>query len=92
MVKTLGAARTRPQKRKSPQTMFGVGALSKWKSVLIIVVEASNLKELATLADRWNRPMALGDAGFARALGIRCIPSWIEIVESGKEGVIHESR
>lgn len=58
----------------------------------IFIVKATSLKNLEKLADRWGRPVSLADGAFARAFSIRCVPAWIQIDASGREGVVHEYR
>ena len=51
-----------------------------------------SLEILSVLADRWGRPVSLADDDFAKAFSVQCVPAWIEIDATGREGEVHEYR
>jgi hypothetical protein len=57
----------------------------------ILVVRASHLADLPEIARRLGRPVSLGTAEFAKALGIRCANTWLRISEKGEGSELHES-
>ncbi len=58
----------------------------------ILVVLARSFKDLPKIAENLGRPVSLGSAPFARALGVRCANTWLKISEKGDEVELHESR
>jgi hypothetical protein len=74
----LGRLRLPPEIEKSP-------------AAEILVVRASHLADLPEIARRLGRPVSLGTAEFAKALGIRCANTWLRISENGEGCELHES-
>lgn len=58
----------------------------------ILVVKAWSLKDLPEIARSLGRPVSLGTAEFAKALGVRCAGTWLKISEKGDAVELHESR
>ena len=57
----------------------------------ILVVRANHLSDLPEIARRLGRPVSLGTAEFAKALGVRCGNTWVKISEKGEGCELHES-
>lgn len=66
--------------------------LEKEKALEILVVRARSLSDLPRIARRLGRPVGLGTAELARALGVRCATTWARVTEKGDAIVLHESR
>lgn len=58
----------------------------------ILVLRAGSLGDLPGIATSLGRPVGLGTAEFAKALGVRCVNTWIKISEKGDALELHESR
>jgi len=57
----------------------------------ILIVRASHLADLPEIARRLGRPVSLGTAEFAKALGVRCANTWLRISEKGEGCELHEA-
>jgi hypothetical protein len=60
--------------------------------VEILVLRAGSLGDLPKIANALGRPIGLGTAEFAKALGVRCVNTWIKISEKGDAVDLHEVR
>jgi hypothetical protein len=58
----------------------------------ILLLQVRSLGDLPRIAARLGRPVGLGSAELARALGVRCANTWLEVSEKGDELEFHESR
>jgi hypothetical protein len=58
----------------------------------ILVLRAGSLGDLPKIANTLGRPVGLGTAEFAKALGVRCVNTWIKISEKGDVIDLHEVR
>ncbi|HXX95471.1 MAG TPA: hypothetical protein VEN81_17760 [Planctomycetota bacterium] len=58
----------------------------------ILVASIPHLGDLPEVSRRLGRPVALGSAGLARALGVRCASTWIVVSEKGDAAELHEVR
>ncbi|HLY11315.1 MAG TPA: hypothetical protein VKW04_18580 [Planctomycetota bacterium] len=59
---------------------------------LVLVVRARSLRDLPDLARAAGRPISLGSAGLAKALGVRCANTWLQVSEKGDTLELHETR
>jgi hypothetical protein len=66
--------------------------LERISAAEILIVQARSLKDLPEAARRLGRPVSLATASFARALGVRCAPTWLRISEKGDRIELHEGR
>ena len=57
----------------------------------IMVTGARRLSDLPEIARRLGRPVSLGTAEFAKALGVRCANTWLRISEKGEGSELHEA-
>lgn len=57
----------------------------------ILVVRTRHLSDLPEIARRLGRPVSLGTAEFAKALGVRCASTWLRISEKGEGSELHEN-
>jgi hypothetical protein len=60
-------------------------------SAEILLVQARRLTDLPEIARRLGRPVSLGTAEFAKALGVRCANTWLKISEKGEGSELHEA-
>jgi hypothetical protein len=58
----------------------------------ILVVRTPAMKDLPEIASALGRPITLGSADLARALGVRCANTWLKVSEKGDAVELHESR
>lgn len=58
----------------------------------ILVVRARAMKDLPEIASAAGRPISLGSADLARALGVRCANTWLKVSEKGDAVELYESR
>lgn len=61
-------------------------------AVQVLIIKTRSLGDLPEIAKRFARPISLGSADFAKAMGIRCANSWAKFSEKGDEIQIRESR
>lgn len=61
-------------------------------AVQVLILKARSLGDLPEIAKRFGRPISLGSADFAKAVGVRCANSWVKFSEKGDEIQIRESR
>jgi hypothetical protein len=60
-------------------------------SAAILILGARHLSDLPEIARRLGRPVSLGTAEFAKALGVRCANTWLRISEKGEGSELHEA-
>jgi hypothetical protein len=58
----------------------------------ILILRARALKDIPEIGRRLGRPVSLASAEFAKALGVRCLNTWLKISENGDGLDLHESR
>lgn len=61
-------------------------------SAQVVVIRARALKDLPEIARAVGRPVSLGGADFAKAIGIRCANTWLRVSENGDAVELHEGR
>lgn len=61
-------------------------------AVQVLILKTRSLGDLPEIAKRFGRPISLGSADFAKAMGVRCANSWVKFSEKGDEIQIRESR
>jgi hypothetical protein len=68
------------------------GEIAKNRGAEILVLRARSLESLPKIAETLGRPVSLAGAEFARALGVRCTNTWVQVSEKGDELELHEGR
>lgn len=58
----------------------------------ILILRARALKDIPEISRRLGRPVSLGSAEFAKALGVRCSNTWLKVAEKSDGLDLHESR
>jgi hypothetical protein len=65
-------------------------ALEGTKDLLVFILSASEVRNLAGVSKALDRPVSLASAEFARSLGVRCGNTWLEVDGEGRKVVLHE--